>query len=131
VEHIQGDHSHCTHDDDEKYRTVNLSPQDCYVIEEIMRKCDKYIDLSRPDLHTQTNESVHALKAQLAPKNLAWKSTIPARTALAILKWNEGDVAFLQVAEELNISVSEDLRKFLEERTKKRNERRDRDNDPE
>ena len=59
-------------------------------------------------------------------KNLAWKSTIPARTALAILKWNEGDVAFLQVAEELNISVSEDLRNFLEERTKKRNERRDR-----
>ena len=132
VNHIQGDHSRCMHDDPSRtYHSWNLTEKEKSTLQRIVRSCDKFIDLSRPGLNTQHNESLHSTMALLASKQLSWKSTIPARLGIAILKKNEGENALLQICSKLGIDCPKVVYDYIELKAAQRNQQHARDHDRE
>ena len=132
INHIQGNHSMCRHADRYcEYDSCELSEREIRALETIIQSCDKFIDLSRPGLHTQHNESLHSLMSQLASKNVSWKSTIPARIGIAILRKNEGEEAFLQICTRLGIECADHIREYITEKADERNKQHRRDHDSE
>lgn len=105
LNHLEGDHSTCSHAAHQRYRSFAMSEEERQVIRDIVKKGSDYLKLSRPGLHTQSNESLHAIKAQLLSKNTSWKSSLPARLGIAVLKKNERDLAFIQIARELGLEL--------------------------
>ena len=127
IQHLLGNHEHCQHGDNEKYQTFELTEEECKRIKTVLKKCDKYIDLSRPGLHTQGNESLHAIKCQLASKNISWKSTLHARLAVTVLKKNEGEEAFSQILAELGIESPKIVDAYIEKKQIKRHTQHERE----
>lgn len=62
---------------------------------DLLSKCDL-------TMSTQMNESLHAMKAHFASKNICWKSSWPARVSASILNLNE-DCWALQLYTRLNL----------------------------
>ena len=131
VEHLRGVHEFCRHERDQDFAHRDITEDERLSLGKVIDSCHKYIDLSRPGLHTQNNESLHALMAQLASKNTAWKGSIPARLGLAILRKNEGEDAFLQVCHELRVPVPLQVVAAVNKRTIKRHDQHVRDSSPE
>jgi hypothetical protein len=58
-------------------------------------------DLVQCDFSTQINECFHAMRAKFASKGISWKNSWAARTAVAILNFNEGPGWALRAFDEL------------------------------
>jgi hypothetical protein len=86
------------------------------------------IEQCQSKFSTQANESLHALKGKLAPKNFAWQSSWAPRCCVGILDWNEGESWKMEMYHELGFPpLSPDCVLVLENREKaKADQRRER-----
>jgi hypothetical protein len=57
-------------------------------LEQFLRETEDLFNLVTPGITTQLNESLHARKAKMASKDIAWQGSWPARVAAAVLDIN-------------------------------------------
>jgi hypothetical protein len=70
-------------------------------------KSEYYFDLIESSAHTQLNESFNSIKARIASKSYAWRSSFAARTAITVLQFNKLFTWYLDVVNDLNIPYSQ------------------------
>lgn len=128
--HLLGNHDDCIHGP-EKRNGALITEEEALALKPIIEKGVGFLSRSHPLVTTQMNESLNSLRARLTPKNYSWKKAWPLRTTIAVLKWNEGNGALLELCRMLSIPVTVDMLNLVENLSRDCETRSDKSKDPE
>ena len=89
VGHFIGDHQHCHHEPKEcKLWSFHNNANAVKLLKEFLESTEFIVRTVSPEFSTQTNESLHLLKARYANKDIRWGPTWDARVMAAVLDRN-------------------------------------------